>query len=513
MEAEQVSIEDVSLRFNAHLNVEGNNRIIFSGKYGTGKSYFLNTFFEDRKVEYNKFIISPTNYVVSNNEDIFELIKVDIIKQLLFEGHIQWKQHEKLSNGDVAFLFANTKAHRILQHITDTFGKIDPTAKMLSATVKGTKLLLKEYKKFEKELNEELKLNSEQLEEFVTAFVNTKGNIYEENFITGTINHCLDEIKQNGKKNVLIIDDLDRIDPEHIFRILNVLSAHNNHWGAENKFKFDHIILVCDIDNIQKIYHHKYGALVDFEGYMDKFYSTDVFTFTNREAVMLYVDRSVGVELSASAKKLLSFILTTAVEDRTITLRKLLKTKFKVNKSEYIMGQTSYNGYHVPYISTDTDIIIKSTDFEILTVIKLLSLVWGSIDHARSYLFGRNDEKTFLSYEVDSELFNFITIPLLLADHYSTERVLSFNAVSSHNKANNFDYPVIQINGHPFQIKLRWSARNRYESNQSFFSGARPYLTSKDYEAVKIPTGKYFQLIAHIIRRFQDHGFLKPLGL
>ena len=245
---------------------------------------------------------------------------------------------------------------------------------------------------------------------------------------------------------------------------------------------------------------------------MDKFYSTDIFTFTNREAIMWYVEKSVGVELSAPAKRLLTFILNTAVEDRTITLRKVLKTKFKVNKSEYIMGQTSYNGYHLRHIPIDSDIIIKSTDFEILTVIKILSLVWGSIDDTCSYLYVNKDEKSILSYEVNSELFNFIAAPLLLAEHYGTDRILYYNDVDSNN-ANNFGYPLIDINGHKFKINLRWTASNRYDGNQSFFNGAKPVLLSNNYETVQITTGKYFQLILHIVRRFQNHGFLKPLGL
>ena len=60
------------------------------------------------------------------------------------------------------------------------------------------------------------------------------GSIYEYNYITKAINVFLNEIK-GEKKNVLIVDDMDRIDPEHLFRILNVLSAHNNHFDTENK--------------------------------------------------------------------------------------------------------------------------------------------------------------------------------------------------------------------------------------------------------------------------------------
>ena len=38
--------------------------------------------------------------------------------------------------------------------------------------------------------------------------------------------NLIDQLKKDGKKTVLIIDDLDRIDPEHIFRLLNVFAAH-----------------------------------------------------------------------------------------------------------------------------------------------------------------------------------------------------------------------------------------------------------------------------------------------
>jgi hypothetical protein len=47
----EISIEDVSKRFEEHLAIEDNNRIIFSGKFGTGKTYFLNKFFDDRETE------------------------------------------------------------------------------------------------------------------------------------------------------------------------------------------------------------------------------------------------------------------------------------------------------------------------------------------------------------------------------------------------------------------------------------------------------------------------------
>lgn len=34
-------------QFKAHLLIPNNHRIIFSGPFGTGKTYFLNSFFKD----------------------------------------------------------------------------------------------------------------------------------------------------------------------------------------------------------------------------------------------------------------------------------------------------------------------------------------------------------------------------------------------------------------------------------------------------------------------------------
>ena len=73
------------------------------------------------------------------------------------------------------------------------------------------------------------------------------------------------------KRKVLIIDDLDRMDPDHIFRIMNVFAAQFDHERfGYNKFAFDKVIIVCDLDNLRNLFAHKYGSNVDFSGYIDK---------------------------------------------------------------------------------------------------------------------------------------------------------------------------------------------------------------------------------------------------
>jgi hypothetical protein len=59
-----------------------------------------------------------------------------------------------------------------------------------------------------------------------------------------------------------------------------ILSGSKNDL-KDNKFGFDRVILVCDIQNIRNIFKHRYEADVDFNGYIDKFYSTDIFHFQN----------------------------------------------------------------------------------------------------------------------------------------------------------------------------------------------------------------------------------------
>ena len=60
------------------------DRMILSAKFGDGKSFFLQKIREDKErfPEYEFITLYPVNYVVAQNEDIFEYIKRDILIQL-----------------------------------------------------------------------------------------------------------------------------------------------------------------------------------------------------------------------------------------------------------------------------------------------------------------------------------------------------------------------------------------------------------------------------------------------
>jgi len=78
-----IPIDHLFSQFQEHLNIENNNRVFFSGKFGIGKTYFLNEFFKNNTEKYEIFHLFPVNYQISSNEDIIELLKYDIFIELI----------------------------------------------------------------------------------------------------------------------------------------------------------------------------------------------------------------------------------------------------------------------------------------------------------------------------------------------------------------------------------------------------------------------------------------------
>lgn len=285
----------ILLDFKEHLDLELNERILFTAPFGAGKSTFINDFEKEHNEEYRFIRLYPVNYAVSANEDVFELIKFDILYELM--AHHQ--KEINLQKEDFDFwlrmsMFMQNKAdlmplflHIISLH--ETIGK--PIAKFIEVI----KPLVKDFKAYTKEINID---EADNVISFLESFKNRKGNQYEmdatSQFIYDLVDRLkgevltgqeevLEEDKKRVNKTVLMIDDLDRLDPDHIFRLFNIFSAHTHSINGENKFGFDKVVFVCDIENIRKIYAHKYGEGVDFSGYMDKFYSIKPFEFDHKE--------------------------------------------------------------------------------------------------------------------------------------------------------------------------------------------------------------------------------------
>lgn len=336
----EISIEKESQRFFDFIQEEGNNNIIFSGIYGIGKSFFINNFFNKKyKDKYIPIFLTPVNYSVANNEDIFEYIKTDILLQLLENVPCDLNNCQ-ISTSVATYYYIKNHVNTIIGNILSTAEKICFQTDILERLF----TLMGNIKEFQEENS---KNENKEIEKFITELSQKKGSIYESDIITQIIQTIISNAKKESPKEaILIIDDLDRIDPEHIFRILNIFSAHNDfNKNNEHKFKFDKTILVCDIENIRKIFHAKYGANVDFCGYIDKFYSKEIYHFNNvdeiakcvaRQVIKINSDSDISNEGQYSYINLV-FILKHLIKYNLINIRTLQKFEFNYNLgNEYV---------------------------------------------------------------------------------------------------------------------------------------------------------------------------------
>ena len=252
---EIIDITNKLSEFEKHLNL--NRQTILSAKFGDGKTYFLNKYIESHKDDTFFIVLHPVNYVVSRNEDIFEYIKHDILSFLVKEPEYKEIDWQEALKGVINF-------ESVLNGVEGLMDLLDPKAKLLLAPFKLFQKIDDRY----------------AIDKYFDAFKNTQGGLFEFDDFSIAIKTTLSKIQEKGRKTVLIIEDLDRIDPEHLFRILNVLGAHVDDDKNTNKFGVDNIVAVLDYDTTRHIFHHFYGEKANYEGYMTKFMSHNPFYYS-----------------------------------------------------------------------------------------------------------------------------------------------------------------------------------------------------------------------------------------
>ena len=281
---------------------EKESRMIFSAMFGDGKSYFLNEFiksFDFKKGDYYFITLHPVNYVVEDNKDIIEYIKRDILFQLIKDDKIIDYETADVKLFDA--IFNKESLLKLLQFIAciapvPALGNAVEKIKTLASCVKSV------YDKYQEQNDVNI------ADDYLNGFYGKKGSISECDAFTMLIQNTLQHIM--GKK-VLIVEDLDRLDPAHLFRIMNVLSSQidNPYYDDchnKNKFGFDKIILVMDYDITKHLFHHFYGINANYDGYMNKFMSSTPFCFSITEAAQMQVrqrlEQLIGVSELSSIK-------------------------------------------------------------------------------------------------------------------------------------------------------------------------------------------------------------------
>jgi hypothetical protein len=361
MEDFEVPIDHLKEDFSAFLSRESNRRLIFSGVFGTGKTYFLKKFFADSD-NYVALHLYPTNYAISSNRDVIQLIKYDMLYELIQYPEIRFEKIEPTFFEALFFLKDDLPSlmRRFASKVA-TIGKfvsgIDTRLRVMFA---GLEKAFNEVSKKQEALRRD---EAEAIKRLIREIEAEEGTIYENDFYTQLVNGLISRLRIDGSKGVerkvvLIIDDLDRIDPEHIFRILNVFAVHFDiKRDNANKFDVDKVILCCDFNNIRRIFSNKYGHNVDFNGYIGKFFDSEIYPFDNTKMVRAVVEvvlPSLRVNSTYSRPGFMDvrsvyyafahLILTSMVESGTLTLytlRKLRPRHFNLRRYKLLLGNVT----------------------------------------------------------------------------------------------------------------------------------------------------------------------------
>lgn len=288
-----IPVNDAMQRFEDHLL--SHDRVVLSAKFGDGKTFFLNKFKEKCKMdEESPFVfitLYPVNYQVLGNKDIFELIKHDVLLQILQAGIID-VNYEVTDRMAFEFYIQShfcTVGESFFEMLKSCGADGMVTKGFFAAfkSVNWLKSLKDKVGEFKKEIDQ-----TAFLDNYLSTF--DENSVYENDIITKIIRDNIKAYQEkNGKRVVLVIEDMDRLDPAHLFRIMNVFSAHMDYGYRSmqpidsslvgNKFGVSNVVFVMHEKNTEALFHHFYGECADYDGYMSKFYNKDIFRFSLAE--------------------------------------------------------------------------------------------------------------------------------------------------------------------------------------------------------------------------------------
>ena len=283
-----------------------------------------------------------------------------------------------------------------------------------------------DYKKFKEEKNDN---EFNQIMSFLYGKISIVGTPYEQDHISNIINEILGRLKKDtdNLKTVLLIDDFDRIDPEHTFRLLNIFASQCDPQSLRGmKFNFDHVIIVCDVNNIRYFFHHKYGMNTDFNGYIDKFYCKEIFNFDIKWKFIDKLKDFLSPLQSNSLIKPIAWEATKNVIEELINRGEInLRNAHRFNSISIKMES---------YIAAD--IIMNKTD-PAVTMFNILSAVLSGEAELERIINKYNSLN--LMYSTSSNLFYTAGILFHIIDHKNTKFRIG-QGTSIANRIGNFCY-------------------------------------------------------------------------
>ena len=329
-DAFEIPVSGAIERFYDHLG--NHDRTILSAKFGDGKSYFLQKFIVDNKVkqDYVFLTLYPVNYQVEDNRDVFELIKYDLLIQLFVQKIME--PDFKMSKRQALEWCLQLNAPTLVEGFLPIYANLcldEASAKMMAAFLIAHKTVGKIRKKLNEKVNDLIEpVRDRQIEQFLKEIV--KNPVSGQDVVTEIIQQGILCYKKEhpDKKLVLIIEDMDRMDPAHLFRILNVFSAHidfNYRFGTNsnqpfigNKFGLDKVVFVMSYENTEHLFHHFYGNEAEFNGYISKFCSSNIFNFSHSPEKEEYIYKRISANTKVDQGTIRNLVIHDILKDHSI---------------------------------------------------------------------------------------------------------------------------------------------------------------------------------------------------
>lgn len=369
-----ISLDDEIKCFGRYF--DSNSKCILSARFGEGKSFFLKEFIKAKSGEYDFITLYPTNYQTCDNKDIFEYIKRDILLALL-------ALDDSILNG-----LDKTYAEIIWESIIECKGDLISALPEISIGISGaagvnipTSKILAVVQKVLGKCRKKWGNNGNVLKDYLDGFKSKTGTLYEFNPISNLISDLIGRRKKtvadgNARKVVLVIEDLDRIDPAHIFRILNVFSAHlDDSEGSDyskNKFGFDKVLLLCDYDNLKNIYYHLYGEKTDFNGYISKFSPKGVYTYSLRSKVKEYMVSLLPDDLRSTFPSIIEMIANEIFDESGIS--RLTDDNLRATKMKFLDFKKSIISERLYFSDIEIGPFIKTENIELINLLALCKM-------------------------------------------------------------------------------------------------------------------------------------------
>lgn len=233
--------------------------------------------------------------------------------------------------------------------------------------------------------------------------------------------------------------------------------------------------------------------------------------------------------MSVKAKAFLSFILIEFLNRGKLTLRKIIKSNIQIVKGE-ILKQKSIQrpDMGIPsFINSPNGIIVSLDNIEFLRVLKVLSIIWGSVETFIEDLNdARNNNYSIKFSDFQNEL-SFIAFAYHFSSKYATDELFfSRKHISTYGHVKQYSClnPVTTFQSLSYEFILPWNNDNIYTGQRCYFdkvdirvinySGSNLQgVSARTLDSINVSTEFIFQPLRDSINLLKQHKLLLHYGI